>query len=165
MVDALTGKVAIATGAGRGIGRVVAMALAAEGAPKSWSTTLAGAVDGTGASHSLADDVVAEIRAAGDEAVATSVPSAAERVHNHVLIHLGPVRKPRPVQLWRRQGRNRGIHPRRRHGYGTLRRAGQRDFFRRELAHDDVGHCPPDSRRFRHTERFGSANPRTTLRA
>ena len=69
MVDTLTGKVAIVTGAGRGIGRGVAMALAAEGA-KVVVNDLGGAVDGTGASQSPADDVVAEIKAAGGEAVA-----------------------------------------------------------------------------------------------
>ena len=69
MADTLTGKVAVVTGAGRGIGRGVALQLAAEGA-KVVVNDLGGAVDGTGASSSPADEVVAEIKAGGGDAVA-----------------------------------------------------------------------------------------------
>lgn len=65
----LDGKVAIVTGAGRGLGRAHALALAAEGA-KVVVNDLGGEPDGSGKSHSPADDVVNEIKAAGGDAVA-----------------------------------------------------------------------------------------------
>jgi NAD(P)-dependent dehydrogenase (short-subunit alcohol dehydrogenase family) len=69
MGDRLQGKVAIVTGAGRGIGRGEALALASEGA-KVVVNDLGGARDGTGAATSPADEVVAEIKKLGGEAVA-----------------------------------------------------------------------------------------------
>lgn len=69
MGDRLKGKVAIVTGAGGGIGRGHALALASEGA-KIVINDLGGAVDGSGSSSSAADKVVEEIKAAGGEAVA-----------------------------------------------------------------------------------------------
>ncbi len=69
MVKRLDGRVAIVTGAGRGIGRGEAIALASEGA-KVVVNDLGGAVDGSGASTSPADEVVAEITQFGGEAVA-----------------------------------------------------------------------------------------------
>jgi NAD(P)-dependent dehydrogenase (short-subunit alcohol dehydrogenase family) len=65
----LEGKVAIVTGAGGGLGREHALALAREGAAVVVND-LGGARDGTGAGHNMADKVVAEIKAAGGEAVA-----------------------------------------------------------------------------------------------
>jgi NAD(P)-dependent dehydrogenase (short-subunit alcohol dehydrogenase family) len=65
----LDGKVAIVTGAGGGIGREHALALAREGASVVVND-LGGARDGTGAGHRMADQVVEEIKAAGGEAAA-----------------------------------------------------------------------------------------------
>ena len=64
----LEGRVAIVTGAGRGIGRSVAMLLAEEGASVVVND-LGGAVDGTGGSATPAEQVVQEIRDAGGTAV------------------------------------------------------------------------------------------------
>ncbi len=69
MADRLKDRVAIVTGAGRGIGRGEALALASEGA-KVVVNDLGGTADGTGAAASPADDVVAEIKKMGGEAVA-----------------------------------------------------------------------------------------------
>src|SRR3990167_6569538 len=63
------GRVAIVTGAGGGLGRQHALALAARGA-KVVVNDLGGARDGSGGSLSAAESVVAEIRAAGGEAMA-----------------------------------------------------------------------------------------------
>ena len=69
MGDSLTDKVAIVTGSGRGIGRGVAMMMAAEGA-KVVVVDPGVNVDGTGVDHSVADEVVAQIQQAGGVAVA-----------------------------------------------------------------------------------------------
>src|ERR1019366_9523031 len=65
----LEGRVAIITGAGRGIGREHALLFAAEGA-KVVVNDLGGETDGTGADASPAQQVVDEITAAGGTAVA-----------------------------------------------------------------------------------------------
>jgi NAD(P)-dependent dehydrogenase (short-subunit alcohol dehydrogenase family) len=65
----LDGKVALVTGAGGGLGRAHALLLAKEGAAVVVND-LGGARDGSGASHNMADHVVAEIKAAGGKAVA-----------------------------------------------------------------------------------------------
>ena len=63
----LDGKVAIVTGAGGGLGREHALALAKEGAAVVVND-LGGARDGSGSGSAMADQVVADIKAAGGEA-------------------------------------------------------------------------------------------------
>lgn len=62
-------RVIVVTGAGGGLGREYALTLAKEGASVVVND-LGGARDGTGAGHSMADQVVAEIKDAGGRAVA-----------------------------------------------------------------------------------------------
>ena len=70
MTGFCTDRVVLITGAGRGIGRSHALQLAAEGA-KIVVNDPGRNVDGSGDTHGVADEVVAEIRAAGGEAVAS----------------------------------------------------------------------------------------------
>lgn len=63
------GRVAIVTGAGGGLGRSHALALASRGV-KVVVNDLGGSVDGTGGGSTMAENVVAEIKAAGGEAIA-----------------------------------------------------------------------------------------------
>ena len=64
----LNGKIAVVTGAGRGIGKETALFLANEGA-KVVVNDLGGNTDGTGGTQ-IADEVVEEIKSAGGDAVA-----------------------------------------------------------------------------------------------
>jgi len=70
-MGALEGRVAIITGAGRGLGREHALLFAAEGA-KVVVNDRGGANDGSGTDATPAEEVVAEITAAGGEAIANS---------------------------------------------------------------------------------------------
>ncbi|MGZ4675478.1 MAG: SDR family oxidoreductase [Acidimicrobiia bacterium] len=68
-MGALDGRVAIITGAGRGLGREHALLFAAEGA-KVVVNDLGGEADGTGGDQTPAQQVVSEIQARGGEAIA-----------------------------------------------------------------------------------------------
>jgi NAD(P)-dependent dehydrogenase (short-subunit alcohol dehydrogenase family) len=91
-VPDLSGKVAIVTGAGRGIGRAHALALAEAGA-KVVVNDLGGSLAGEGADLSPAEHVVAEIAAAGGEAVADGENVAdfegARRLVQHAVAAFG----------------------------------------------------------------------------
>ena len=88
----LDGRVAIVTGAGRGIGRSVARLLASEGASVVVND-LGSAVDGSGHDSGPAHDVVAEIAEAGGKAVANgadiSVFAAAESLVQTAIEEFG----------------------------------------------------------------------------
>ncbi len=71
MAKLCEGRVVIVTGAGRGIGREYSLMLAKHGA-KVVVNDLGGSRDGSGASAGPADEVVAEIKAAGGEAISNA---------------------------------------------------------------------------------------------
>jgi NAD(P)-dependent dehydrogenase (short-subunit alcohol dehydrogenase family) len=87
-------KVAIVTGAGRGIGRGIAMLLAAEGASVLVNDVGAG-LDGSGADTGPAQQVVDEIKKKGGKAVASTLsiaePQNADRIVKDALDAFGRV--------------------------------------------------------------------------
>ncbi len=78
------GKVAIVTGAGGGLGRAHALDLAKRGA-KVVVNDLGGAVDGTGGNSAAAEAVVAEIKAAGGEAMANGASVSDDAGVDHLV--------------------------------------------------------------------------------
>ena len=84
MADGIvTGKVAIVTGGGRGIGRAIALLMAKEGA-KVVVADVGAAIDGSGTDAGPAQAVANEIKAAGGQAIATTLsitdPANADRI-------------------------------------------------------------------------------------
>src|ERR1700704_2228468 len=70
MAGIVKDKVAIVTGAGRGIGRAIAMLMAEEGA-KVLVNDVGAALDGSGGDAGPAQQVVDEIKEAGGQAIAS----------------------------------------------------------------------------------------------
>ena len=105
----LQDKVAIITGAGRGIGRGLALMMASEGAKVVVNDPGVGP-DGVGTDDGPADQVVAEIKAAGGTAVANhdSVATSARRRGHHQD-------RARHLRSHRHPGQQRR-HPARPHG-------------------------------------------------
>ncbi len=90
----IAGKVAIVTGAGRGIGRAVALALAREGA-RVVVCDIGASLQGAGTDTGPAQGVANEIRAAGGEAIASTLsiaePKNGEEIVNAALTAFGRV--------------------------------------------------------------------------
>ncbi len=87
-------RVAVITGAGRGLGRAYALLLASKGA-KIVVNDLGGSIKGEGADDGPANEVVNEIRAAGSEAVActdsVATPQGGKAIVQAALDHFGRI--------------------------------------------------------------------------
>src|SRR5436190_13116726 len=94
MTRFVSGKVAIVTGGGRGIGRAIAMLMAQEGASVV-VVDIGAALDGSGGDHGPAQEVVNEIKAAGGNAIASTLsitePQNAEAIVEYGIDTFGHV--------------------------------------------------------------------------
>ena len=108
MAERLAGKTAIVTGAGRGIGREVALLLASEGA-NVVVNDYGVAVDGADPSAGPSAEVVAEIKSAGRNAVA-SADTVATVEGGEGIIQCS-LDDPFAAFHWRDRGRRRRDHP------------------------------------------------------
>src|SRR5215475_14339878 len=94
MAGIVAGKVAIVTGAGRGIGRAIAVLLAGEGA-RLVVCDIGASLEGAGSDPSPAHEVVEEIKKAGGEAIASTLsiaePKNADEIVKAALTAFGRV--------------------------------------------------------------------------
>jgi NAD(P)-dependent dehydrogenase (short-subunit alcohol dehydrogenase family) len=94
MAGIVDGKVAIVTGAGRGIGRGIALLMAAEGA-RVVICDIGASLEGTGIDSGPAQSVVDEIKTAGGQAIASTLsiaePANAEKIVKSALDAFGRV--------------------------------------------------------------------------